>query len=100
MTEIQDLPSDFSESLKELGNMEDAAEIIAASFPTFSTTKQDARSIQRLLDLVAQVEKMEKERGTAKWFEHPYHISTLPKHKAFFDATSAYNEVLFLAGNR
>lgn len=100
MTEIQDLPSDFTDSLKELGTVEDAADLIAASFPTFKNTKQDARSIQRLLDLVNQIEKMEKERGTDKWFESPYHISTLPKHKAFFDATSAYNEVLFLAGNR
>ena len=95
-----DFTKDFLESLEGLDGMGDASEEIRASLPTIRNTKQDARSIQKLIDLVQQIERMEKEKGTEKWFESPYHISTLPKHKAFFDATSAYNEVLFLAGNR
>lgn len=100
MTESSDLTLDFDESLKQFGTEEDAAEIIRSSLPSVRNIKQDARSVQKILDLVYQIERMERERGTAKWFETPYSIDTLPKHKAFFDASKTYNEVLFLAGNR
>lgn len=100
MTNSSDLTTDFEESLKQLGTMEDAADHIRSSLPTITNNKQDARSVQKILDLVREIERMERERGTAKWFEDPYSIDTLPKHKAFFDASKTYNEVLFLAGNR
>lgn len=100
MTESSEPTLDFEESLKMEFGGTDAGELIQASLPTIRNHKQDARSVQRILDLVAQIEKMERERGTDKWFESPYSIDTLPKHKAFFDASKTYNEVLFLAGNR
>lgn len=89
---------EFLQSLEELEPREEVD--LLAGLPTLVNTKQDVRSIQELLKRVAQLEKMNKEQGTARWFVKPYSIDTLPKHKAFFDASAQYNEVLFLAGNR
>lgn len=97
-----DLPEDFEKSLAEFEAIEDMGEAIKTSLASTTVTndKHDAKSIAKLLELIRKMEQLEAERGTAKWFETPYSIDTLPKHKAFFDATSSYNEVLFLAGNR
>lgn len=97
-----DLPEDFEKSLAEFEAIEDMGEAIKTSLAstTVANDKHDAKSITKLLELIKKMEQLEAERGTAKWFETPYSIDTLPKHKAFFDATSLYNEVLFLAGNR
>jgi hypothetical protein len=96
-----DLPEDFEKSLAEFEAVEDMGEAIKASLSTTITNdKHDAKSIAKLLELIRKLEKMEAERGTAKWFEDPYPIDSLPKHKAFFDASADYNEVLFMAGNR
>lgn len=94
------ITDDFEESLKQFEGQEATAEQnIRASLPP-ATSNQDVRSLQKVLSLVLQMEKMEAEGGMDKWFEAPYGIETLPKHKSFFDASKVYNEVLFLAGNR
>lgn len=95
-----ELPEDFEKSLAELSSGEDMAAAIKDSLPTVKNDKHDAKSIAKLLELIQKLEKMEAERGTQKWFEAPYSIDLLPKHKAFFDASASYNEVLFMAGNR
>lgn len=100
MTDNSDLTQDFNESLSQFGNLEDGAEMIRQSFGTITNTKQDARSIKKLLELVAQVEKLTKEGGVNKWFEAPISIDVLPKHAAFFRAGAKYPERLFMAANR
>lgn len=96
-----DLPEDFEKSLAEFDAVEDMGDAIKASLSTTVVNdKSDAKSIAKLLELIQKLEKMQAEVGTAKWFEDPYPITTLPKHKAFFDASADYNEVLFMAGNR
>lgn len=101
MTNDSDLPMDFEQSLKQFGEEDGSMEeIIRQSLPEPMSGKADARSIQKILELVRSIEKMEAEGGMNKWFESPYSIDTLPKHKKFFDASADYNEVLFLAGNR
>lgn len=98
-----DLPIDFLDSLKDLeGKEEQSYTTITNSLPSSRSTdnQADARSIKKILDLIAKIEKEQAERGTFKWFESPYGIETLPKHKAFFDASAKYNEVCFLAANR
>lgn len=96
---FEDLPDDFRESLKFL-DVEDNTDDIVRSIPVTDTRKSDARSIERLLLLMQQLEAMEREAGVAKWFENPYPIDTLPKHKAFFEAGAKYPERLFMAANR
>lgn len=100
MTNSPDLSEDFLQSVEKLEGIEDGAEMIRSSLGTITNSKQDARSIQKLLDLVRHIEKMEKEQGTSKWFEYPVSINDLPKHRAFFDAGKLYSERLFMAANR
>lgn len=100
MTDSSDLSADFLKSLEDLDDGDDILLDIRRTLPVVNTTKQDARSIQKLLDQVRAIEKMEKEMGMAKWFVSPFSIDVLPKHKVFFDASANYNEVLFMAGNR
>lgn len=56
----------------------------------------------KLSKLLNKYEEASKLAGTDKWFVPgtPFGIESCPKHKAFFDAGSKYNERLFLAGNR
>lgn len=100
MTDSSDLSQEFLDSLKDMVADTEAEDAIRRTLPVPDTSKQDVRSIQRLLDHVQMIEKMERERGTAKWFVDPYPIESLPKHKVFFDASADYNEILFMAGNR
>ena len=93
------LTPEFTESLKTLPS-DDAEFAIRESLRTIDVKHQDARSIQKILELVAQIETMEREKGTDKWFEGKYPIDTLPKHKAFFEAGLIYPERLFMAANR
>lgn len=94
-----DLPPEFLDSLRGLEG-DSMAEAIRQSLPPTLTGKSDARSLQKLLDLIDELDAAEKERGVAKWFEYPYSIDDLPKHKAFFAAGSEYPERLFMAANR
>jgi len=58
--------------------------------------------LYELLQLIEEMEKREEYSGLAKRFkpDTPYSIVNLPKHKAFFDATKWYREILLLGGNR
>ena len=100
---VSDLPEDFLASLDDLeGKAEQSYQTITSSLPSSRSidSQADVRNIKRVLDLVALIERQQAEQGTIKWFESPFGIETLPKHKAFFDATANYNEVCFLAANR
>lgn len=90
---------EFQLSLEELPT-DDAAAIIRQSLPTLDVKHMDARSLQKVLNLVHQIEEMEAAKGSARWFEDPYPIDSLPKHREFFRAGSEYPERLFMAGNR
>lgn len=103
MTDSSDLTPEFMDSLKHTDSEWNRhEESWMESFVNTASNKGDARSIQKLLDLVAQVEAMQKEAGMTKWFDPsgPYPISSLPKHEAFFAAGATYPERLFMAGNR
>jgi phage terminase large subunit-like protein len=102
MTDSSDLTQDFTESLAQFAGQELEFEKHWESYKNNAPNKADARSIQKLLDLVAQVEAMQREGGMAKWFDPfgPFPISSLPKHEAFFAAGAIYPERLFMAGNR
>lgn len=96
------LPADFEDSLKEMGA--DWARYDAVTIPAPSASipvnNGGARSLQKVLELVRQIEALQEEKGTAKWFEDPYPIDSLPKHREFFRAGKDYPERLFMAGNR
>lgn len=94
-----DLPEEFVQSLSLL-NQDEVEDELTHSLSSVSTRGTDVRSMTQLLELIRQLETLERERGYAKWFEHPYPITSLPKHKAFFDAGADYAERLFMAGNR
>jgi phage terminase large subunit-like protein len=98
---VENLGQEFLDSIANAFGAEEEA-VIVSSLPTIRNEKQDARSISRLLELVNQIEQMEKGSGTNKWFDinGQYPISTLPKHEAFFAAGKEYPERLFMAGNR
>lgn len=94
-----ELPQEFLSSLAALEGSENA-DRIRQSIPTVHTTKSDARNLQDLLNYIDQLTAMDSLAGTGKWFENPYPIDSLPKHKAFFDAGTKYPERLFMAANR
>lgn len=96
---MSDLSVDFLASLEDM-EQEQGYQAVISALPTSVTPKADARSIQEILNLISRIEKENAEQGTLKWFEDPYGIETLPKHKAFFDASAKYNEICFLAANR
>lgn len=103
MTDSSDLTEEFTNSLKEAkDDWVQTESRMVSSFENKAPNKADSRSIQKLLDLVQKIEAMEREAGTAKWFDPQgaYPISTLPKHQAFFAAGALYPERLFMAGNR
>jgi len=58
--------------------------------------------LQGLLELLEEEKKREDFNGFTKWFDplNPFRYGNLPKHKALFDATKHYREVLMLGGNR
>lgn len=100
---IPELPEDFASSLSGLDNGEGVVEAIRQQLASAATSsKQDAQSLKRLLELMQRMEVTHTESGTTKWFaeDGQYPIDTLPKHKAFFDAGAEYPERLFMAANR
>lgn len=72
-------------------------ELLSRKSKGYSNTER-----QRLLDALKELETREKYGGLNKWFVPGtiYGIDKLPKHKAFFDAGSEYDERFFCAGNR
>ena len=72
---------------------------------TYTPGKSSASSMQeklKLLRLAKAIEALQPYQGISKWFVvgSPYDINFLPKHKAFFDATRTYREVMFCLSNR
>lgn len=55
-----------------------------------------------LAELMEELARRNEYAGVEKRFQPntPYSIDNLPKHKAFFDATKLYREILLLGGNR
>lgn len=96
-----ELPEEFKESLHAFDGQEKEEDSIRSSLaPSSVNNKQDARSLLQLLTLVHQLEELNKQGGTSKWFEDPYPIDSLPKHKKFFECGKDYPERLFMGGNR
>lgn len=97
-----ELSQDFLDSLNSLETEAMIAEQVRNSLPQVAAGKLDARSIQRAIELMKQLQDVQVTSGTNKWFpsDGPYSIYNLPKHKAFFDAGADYPERLFMAGNR
>lgn len=95
-----ELPEDFLICLarNELAESENA---VRNALPKVSN-RQDARSLQKLVDMMEKLELAQKETGTQKWFSEdgPYPIHSLLKHKTFFDSGAKYAERLFMAANR
>lgn len=99
-----DLSDDFLLSLKEAEFISTANTVIDELREVVKpkAARQDARSMQQLLELVARMEEINSTSGVQKWFPDTgeYSIHNLPKHKAFFDAGKDYPERLFMASNR
>lgn len=95
------LSEDFTASLAQLEGR-NAVEEIRNSLPKINANRQDLATIRRVTELIQQIQTMDQESGTQKWFDPDgkYPIDTLPKHKAFFEAGKLYPERLFMAGNR
>ncbi len=64
--------------------------------------EQELARLNRLKYLLDKYDRVSREAGINKWFVPgtPFGIETCPKHKAFFEAGSLYNERMFMAGNR
>src|SRR4249919_3986089 len=101
MTDSSDLTADFIESLDQFKGQAHVDSIVE-SLQVKDDGRMDANTIKKILELVEQMEAMQKEGGTNKWFDPkgPYPIHSLPKHEAFFAAGATYPERLFMAGNR
>jgi Bacteriophage terminase large (ATPase) subunit and inactivated derivatives len=100
---LPELPEDFISSLGGLETGAGVLETIRNELASSATSsKQDAQSLKRLLDLMQRMEVEGQESGMRKWYpaEGEYSIFNLPKHKAFFDAGHDYPERLFMAANR
>lgn len=94
-----DLSREFVESLATLEPMTSTEEI-EIGLPTIQIARGEQQNLAKILDLVHRLEEQEKQKGQYKWFEDPYPIDSLPKHKAFFEAGKTYPERLFMGGNR
>lgn len=60
------------------------------------------QDVLELEELLAEMQARTEVSGLDKWFVPgtPFGIDKLPKHKAIFDSTKTYREVLILGGNR
>jgi len=79
--------------------MTDKIEIPTSGVEEGSISNSD---LLELAELIEELERRNEFSGIAKRFQAntPYSIDNLPKHKAFFDATRNYREILLLGGNR
>lgn len=70
--------------------------------PELELDDSNVRALAALQKLVDQYNSSLANAGTGKWFIEgsEFSIEKCPKHRAFFDATKNYTEVLFCAGNR
>lgn len=67
-----------------------------------SVKEPSVQELQRLIEIHDELIRREDTSGFHKWFQKgtPYGIDKLSKHRALFDATKDYREVLMLGGNR
>lgn len=87
------MKSDFEET---------AVNNVRANFKVTAEAGANPAKLRRLLSHLRKIENGTATSGTNKWFseESEFPISSLPKHKAFFDAGSEFSERLALSGNR
>lgn len=81
---------------------EGAVNNVRANFKIVSESAANPAKLKRMLKHLQKIESGVIQGGTAKWFseDSEYPISSLPKHKAFFDAGKEFSERLALSGNR
>ncbi len=67
-----------------------------------SKSEQTLTKLNRLSYLLKKHNELIQQSGVNKWFVPgtPFGIENCPKHAAFFEAGSSYNERIFMAGNR
>lgn len=67
-----------------------------------NTSTAEIAKLDQLSKMISQLQTLEMDSGIGKWFVDgtPYSIAACPKHRAFFDAGSGYNQRTFMAGNR
>lgn len=87
------LTSDYGDS---------AVNNVRANFKVTAEAAANPAKLRRILAHLQKVEAGAVQSGTAKWFadDSDYPITSLPKHRAFFDAGAEFNERLALSGNR
>lgn len=91
------IPDQYTDSEKRLL----LAKIKNLVSPRENAKQATQADLIRLLELLEESEKREDYSGFRRMFQPgPYGIENLPKHKAFFDATRIYREVMMLGGNR
>lgn len=94
-------PRDMDSFLAEINapDFEDAAK---REIPTLTFNTDAERDILALNRLVSAYNAGMQNAGIDKWFipNTAFSIENCPKHRAFFNATKKYTEVLFCAGNR
>lgn len=94
-------PRDVNELVSSLASptfVEDVNKVL----PDMEFSSGNERAIIAAAKMVEQYNQSLLNAGTGKWFVpgSAFSIENCPKHKAFFNATKNYLEVLFCAGNR
>lgn len=81
---------------------EKAVNNVRANFNLTAEKAANPAKLKRILDHLLKIESGSATGGTDKWFSKhsEFPISSLPKHKAFFDAGAEYAERLAMSGNR
>lgn len=96
-------PFDLSSVMQEEFKVDEAGiiEVVPASMLN-TAAEAEIQRLARLSDMIDKYNELSKQSGTDKWFTPgtPFGIDKLPKHRAFFEAGSIYNERLFMAANR
>lgn len=80
----------------------DFEKIAKEQIPSLTFSPDDERSLLAMNKLVEAYNEGIQNAGIDKWFvpDTEFSIDHCPKHRAFFNATKEYTEVLFCAGNR
>lgn len=93
---------DFNNSLvQEQARIDrEMLEVLDENFKPEKT--MDYSTMLRVIEVAKAYNERKKFSGTEKWFteESGFPITSLPKQKAFFEATRSYRQVMFRASNR
>lgn len=94
-------PIDFDALVQALA-APDFRKAVEKSVPGATLDNVNLKAAKAVLDLVDKYNKSMEVAGLEKWFVpgSPFSIENCPKHRAFFDASADYTELLFCAGNR